>query len=82
MAEKMVVDSYNTVLRVTIEELNDAMTAFVKLAVTQGRISLQPGVKKKVTGFVQWAQSEIRCGHDPGAIAYPVGYLISQMHDL
>ena len=78
----MFVDSYDTVLSFTIDELNDAMTAFVKLAVTQGRISLQPGVKKKVTAFVQWARSEIRCGCNPGAIAYPVGDLISQMHDL
>ena len=82
MADQMFFNSYDTVLSVTIDEVNDAMTAFTKLAVTQGRISLQPGVKKRVTAFVQWARSEIRCGRDPGALAYPVGNLISQMHDL
>jgi len=58
MARQMFVDSYDTVLSVTINKVNDAMTAFTKFAANQGRISVQPRVKRRVTAFVQWARSE------------------------
>ena len=53
MANQIFVDSFETTLSVSIDEVKDAMTAFTKLSVANGRIQLQPGVKRRVTAFVQ-----------------------------
>ena len=75
-------DSFEASLSISIEEVSDAMTAFTKLSVVNGRIPLQPGVKCRVTAFIQWARSMLRTGRDPTLMTFPVGDVISLMQDL
>ena len=73
VANQIFLDAFDTVLSTTSEEVSEAMTAFTKLTVANGRIALQPGVKRRVLAFVQWARSMIRTGRDPTLVAFPVG---------
>ena len=77
VASQIFIDSFDTTLSISIEEVNDAMTAFTKLTAANGRIPLQPGVKRRVTAFVQWARTMIQTGRDPTLVAFPVGDVIS-----
>ena len=52
VASQIFIDSFDTTLNTTAEEVSDAMTAFTKLSVANGRIPLQPGVKRRVLAFV------------------------------
>ena len=76
------IDSFKTALSVTINDVNNAITAFTKLTAANGRIPLQPGVKRWVTAFVQWTRSMLRCGRDPTLVAFPVANIVDLMDDL
>ena len=82
VSEQIFMDSFDTVLSISIDDVNDAMTAFSKLTATNGKISIQPGVKRKITAFVQWARTMIRTGQDPTLVAFPVANVIPLMDDL
>ena len=82
MVIQIFLDSFETTLSITTSEVDDAMTSFTKLAVVNGRIPLQPGVKRRVLAFVQWARSMLRTGRDPTLVAFPVGQIISLIKDL
>lgn len=82
ISQQIFADSFNTALNITIEEVNDALTAFTKLTVNNGRIQLQPGVKRRIRAFVQWARTMLRTGQDPTLVAFPVGSQISLQRDL
>ena len=52
VAAQLFLDSFDTCLSITTEEVSDAITAFTKLTIPNGRIVLQPGVKRRVLAFV------------------------------
>ena len=82
VATQIFVDSFETTLSITIDEVNEALTEFTKLTVVNGQIPLQPGVKRRVIAFVQWSRSMLRTGNDPTLVAFPVGDVIRLMNDL
>ena len=82
VANQIFIDSFDTTLNVSIDEVDDAMTAFTKLTVANGRIPMQPGVKRRVKAFVQWSRSMLRNGRDPTLVAFPVADIISLTQDL
>ena len=57
VANQVFLDSFDTTLSTTTNKVSDAMTAFTKLTVANGRIPLQPGVKRRVLVFVQWSRN-------------------------
>ena len=82
VASQIFIDSFDTTLNTTAEEVSDAMTAFTKLSVANGRIPLQPGVKRRVLAFVQWTKSMIRTSRDPSLVAFSVGDILTLIKDL
>ena len=46
VAEQIFMDSFETCLSISIEDVKDAITGFTKLPANQGRIPFQPGVKR------------------------------------
>ena len=82
VANQIFLDSFETVLSITTSEVSDAMTAFTKLAAANGRIPFQPGVKRRVLAFVQWARLMIRTARDPTLVAFPVGDILNLTRDL
>ena len=82
VASQIFMDSFETTLNITTEEVSDAMTAFTKLTVANGQIPLQPGVKRRVLAFVQWSRSMIRTNQDPTLVAFPVGNILALTRDL
>ena len=82
IANDIFVNSFETTLSISIQDVNDAMTAFTKLTVINGKISLQPGVRRRVTAFVQWTRSMLRYGNDPTLRAFPVANIADLMNDL
>ena len=82
VANQVFMDSFQTTLSISIKEVNDAITSFTKLTIANGRITLQPGVKRRITAFVQWARTMIRTDWDPTLMAFPVGDAIALIQDL
>ena len=82
VSTQIFMDSFDTTLSITIKEVGDALTAFTKLTVANGRIPLQPGVKRRVTAFVQWTRNLLRTGGDPTLTAFPVAEVIALTEDL
>ena len=75
-------DSFDTCLSISIDDVKDAITGFTKLPAGQGRIPFQPGVKWLIIAFVQWARTELRCGRDPSSIPFPVADMVQLHQDL
>ena len=82
VASQIFMDSFDTTLSITTEEVSDAITAFTKLTVTNGRISMQPGVKRRILASFQWTRSMLRTGRDLTLIAFPVGDILTLTSDL
>ena len=82
VAVQVFMDSFDTTLSITTDEVSDAITAFTKLTAPNGRIPLQPGVKRRVLAFVQWARSMLRTGRDPTLMAFPVGDILTLTNEL
>ena len=47
VSEQIFLNSFETCLSITIDDVKEAISAFTKLTVTAGRISFQPGIKRK-----------------------------------
>ena len=82
VANQIFMDSFETTLNITTEEVSDAMTAFTKLTIANGRIPLQLGAKRRVLAFMQWSRSMIRTGRDPTLVAFPVADILTLTRDL
>ena len=82
VAEQLFMNSFDTCLSITIEDVKDAITGFTKLPANQGRIPFQPGVKRLIIAFVQWTRTELRCGRDPTSILFPVNNMVQLHQDL
>lgn len=82
VAEQIFLDSFETCLSTTMDDVKDAITSFSKLTVANGKIPFQPGVKKRITAFVQWTRTELRCGRDPSQTAFPPAELVTLLQDL
>ena len=82
VAEQIFMDSFETCLSISIEDVKDAITGFTKLPANQGRIPFQPGVKRLIIAFVQWTRTELRCGRDPSNILFPVNNMVQLHQDL
>ena len=65
-------DDFNTCMDKTHKDIDDDLKVFSQLAATQGRISVLPGVKKRIKAFVQWVRDHIRLGRNPAHHAFPV----------
>ena len=82
IASQLFMDSFDTALTITTDEVGDALTAFTKLPAANGRITLQPGVKRRILAFVQWTRSMLRTGRDPTLRAFPVANMLNILKDL
>ena len=82
VAQQIFMNSFDTCLSISIEDVKDAITGFTKLPVVQGRIPFQPGVKRLIIAFVQWTRTELRCGRDPSSIVFPIGNMVQLHQDL
>ena len=82
VAEQIFMDSFDTCLSISIEDVKDAITGFTKLTAAQGKIPFQPGVKRNIIAFVQWTRTELRCGRDPANLLFPIGNMVQLHQDL
>ena len=82
VADQLFMNSFETCIRMTIDDVKDAITGFTKLPANNGRIPFQPGVKRQIIAFVQWARTELRCGRDPANQVFPVAQIVNLQQDL
>ena len=82
ISDQIFLDSFETTLSITTDEVSEAMTAFTKLTVANGRIPLQPGIKRRVLAFMQWTRTMLRTGRDPALTAFPIANVQTLLQDL
>lgn len=82
IAKQVFMNSFETCLNLTIDDVKDALVSFSKLTVANGRISLQPGTKRNIIAFVQWTRNELRNGRDSAQIPFPLAEVVSLQNDL
>ena len=54
VATQVFLDSFETCLSISIEDVKDSITGFTKLTNAAGRIPFQPGIKRRIITLVQW----------------------------
>ena len=55
-----------------VDELKDDFKSYSSLTVAQGRILINPGVKKNIKAMLHWTKDQFRRGLDPASTAFPV----------
>ena len=82
VSDQIFLNSFETCMNTTIDDVKDAISSFTKLTVAAGRIGFQPGVKRRMMAFVQWSRSQIRIGNDPQMIPFPIDNIVQLLQDL
>ena len=82
IAGQIFMDSYDTCLSLTIEDVKDSLTSFAKLTAANGRIVLQPGIKRNIIAFVQWTRTELRSGRNPVLTPFPIANVVALHNNL
>jgi uncharacterized membrane protein YgcG len=70
-------DEFTTCMDKTFEELEGDFKSYSTLTSAQGQIRLLPGVQRNIKAFIQWTRDEIRLGHNPAGIAFPVDQAVN-----
>ena len=65
-------DDFNTCMNMTYDELDSDLKTFASLTAANGRIILNPQVKRNVKAFIQWSRDHIRTGVDPSTQVFDV----------
>ena len=65
-------NQFASCLDVTFKELDEHFKTYGDLSVAQGRIQVRVGVRKNIKAFVQWTRDQLRLGHEPSAIPFPI----------
>ena len=59
----------------TQEELKDDLKSYSQLTVANGRIRLNPGVRRNLKAFMHWCRDQSRRGIDPTTVPFPVAFI-------
>ena len=65
-------NQFASCLDVTFKELDEHFKTYGDLSVAQGRIQVRVGVRKNIKAFVQWTRDQLRLGHEPSTIPFPI----------
>ena len=65
-------DDFNACKDKEQDELKEDLKSYGQLTVAQGRIRLNPGVKRNVQAFMHWCRDQSRRGIDPTTVVFPV----------
>ena len=70
-----------TTMDKTFDDLQDDMKSYSYLTTANGKIVLNPGVKKNIKCFMAWCKDEIRMGRKPSLIAaFPLGNITTNRY--
>lgn len=71
LADQVFMDSYESCMDLSDDDLKEAFKTLSNLTVAEGRIRLLPAVKNRIKAFHQWAKDQFRMGLDPSTTAFP-----------
>ena len=72
IASEIFMDSFESVMDISDEDLADAFKTFAGLTIAQGHIRLLPIQKHRIKIFVQWVKDLIRTNVDPSTLDFPI----------
>ena len=72
LAEDLFDNDFQTCLDLDIKQLEADMKAYADMTVAEGRIRLNPRIKRNLKAFVQWVKDEILLDRDPASIPFPI----------
>ena len=72
ISEALFNNEFDAAVDVSFDELDTTLKTYANLAQNQGRIRIDPIVKKRIRAFIQWVRDFIRTFRDPASEAFPV----------
>jgi len=72
MATDMFDNDFDSCMDKTVDELTNDFKSYATLTIAQGRITINPGIKRRITALIQWARDQICTGRDPQLIPFSV----------
>ena len=72
IASEIFMDSFESVLDISDEDLADAFKTFAGLTVAQGKIRFLPAQKNRIKACVQWVKDLISTNVDPSIMDFPI----------
>jgi len=69
-------DDFNSCMNITYDEFDADLKSFSSLTAANGRITLNPQVKRNIKAFIQWTRDHIRTGVDPSTQIFDVNMVI------
>ena len=65
IADEVFNSDFRAVMEKTMEELEADLKSYSTLTAANGKITLNPSIKRNIRAFMQWCRDEIRMGRNP-----------------